>query len=67
MGTRIITKDEYGRKCEFFYKTVSKEIRHIPTSRKLNECRLDVDIEKINDIKKIRIFLDNLELSMKSV
>jgi len=67
MATRITTKDEYGRKYEFFYKKVSKEIKNAPISRKIVECRLDVDIEKVEDIKRIRIFLDNLEVSMKSV
>jgi hypothetical protein len=67
MGTRITIKDEYGRKHEFFYKKVSKEINYTPQSRKTVECRLDVDVEKVEDIERIRLFLDNLEASMKSV
>lgn len=67
MATRITIKDEYGRKHEFFHKKVSKEINYAPMARKTSECRLDVDIEKVEDIKRIRIFLDNLEASMKSV
>ena len=67
MSTRITIKDEYGRKHEFFYKKVSKEINNAPMARKTIECRLDVDIEKVEDIKRIRVFLDNLEVSMKSV
>jgi hypothetical protein len=67
MATRITTKDEYGRKHEFFYKKVSKEINHTLQARKTIECRLDVNIEKVEDIDRIRVFLDNLEVSMKSV
>lgn len=67
MATRIVINDEYGRKHEFFYKKVSKEINYAPMARKTKECRLDVDIEKLEDIKRIRVFLDNLEASMKSV
>jgi hypothetical protein len=67
MATRITLKDEYNRKHEFFYKKVSKEINYGPQARKTVECRLDVDIEKVEDIKRIRVFLDNLEASMKSV
>jgi hypothetical protein len=67
MATRITIKDEYKRKHEFFYKKVSKEINHAPQSRKTVKCRLDVDVEKVEDIERIRVFLDNLEASMKSV
>jgi hypothetical protein len=67
MATRITLKDEYNRKHEFFYKKVSKEINYAPQARKIVECRLDVDIEKVEDLKRIRVFLDNLEASMKSV
>jgi hypothetical protein len=66
MGTRVTTKDEYNRKYEFFYKKVNKQIGIIPMSRKIVECRLDVDIKNISDIEKIRVFLNNLETSMKS-
>lgn len=65
MATRITVRDEYGRKHEFFYKKVSKEINYVPMARKILECRFDVDIEKLEDINRIRVFLDNLEVSMK--
>jgi hypothetical protein len=67
MATRTTIKDECGRKHELFYKKVSKEINYAPMGRKIEECRLDVDIEKVEDIKRIRVFLDNLEVSIKSV
>lgn len=66
MAIRITTKDEYNRRYDFFYKKVNKQINVIPMTRKIVECRLDVDIENVSDIEKIRVFLNNLEASMKS-
>ena len=57
MATRITINDEYGRKHEFFYKKVSKEINYAPMARKTKECRLDVFVTYmlVNDLKKRRI------------
>jgi len=65
MATRITTIGEFNKKKqEFFYKTVSKNIIYATQSRKLTECRLDVDIKNKNDIDVIRKFLDSLECSL---
>lgn len=61
MATRITIENKLGKKYEFFYKTVSKQIVHIPKGIEVIECRMDVDIQSLEDIKRIRIFLDNLE------
>ena len=64
MGTRITLINERGKKREFFYRTVSKEIVHAPEGSKVTSCRLDVDIENTKDVLTVQKFLRHLELSM---
>lgn len=66
MAIRITTIDDFDKKKEHFYKRVSKEICNTVRGRRVSTCRVDVDIESIEDINRVRYFLDNLEASMKS-
>lgn len=65
MATRITLKNNLHTR-EYFYKTVSKNIVYAPMGHYVDECRLDVDINSIRDIDRLRDFLDVLEVGIKS-